>query len=168
MAEETQQPEMGEPQEQPNPTPAEMVSISAAELAEIRSALKKANGEAAKYRKTAEQVAVAETQRKEAEMTELQKAQKRADEAEARAQQLERTSLQREAAANTGLPAKLADRLKGETLEEMEADAKAILEDLPKPPAQPKPGPGILPANPGANGSTGETDDQRRQRLGLR
>jgi hypothetical protein len=167
MAEETQQPEMGEPQEQPTQTPAEMVSISAAELEKIRKALKDANAEAARHRKTAEQVAADEAKRKEAEMTELQKAQKRADEAEARAQQLERTSLQREAAANTGLPAKLADRLKGETLEEMEADAKAILEDLPKPPAAPKPGPGILPANPGANGSTGETREARRARLGL-
>jgi cobalamin biosynthesis Mg chelatase CobN len=167
MAEETQQPEMGEPQEQPNPTPAEMVSISAAELAEIRSALKKANGEAARYRKTAEQVETERKAKEEAEMTALEKANKRAEEAEARAARLERERLQVAAAKKAGLPEELADRLKGETPEELEADAQAILSKLPKPPAAPKPGPGILPANPGTNGSTGETREARRARLGL-
>jgi hypothetical protein len=159
-------PEMGA-NEQTEQKPAEMVSISKAELEQIRKALKDANGEAAKHRKAAEAALAEEAKRKEAEMTELQKAQKRAEEAEAKAQRLERETLQREVAAKVGLPAKLATRLQGETAEEMEADAKAILEDLPKPPAQQKPGPGIIPANPGTNGSTGETREQRLHRLGM-
>jgi uncharacterized membrane protein YccC len=153
--------------EQTAPTSTEMVQISAAELEKMRKALKDANTEAAKHRKAAEQSAAEEARRKEAEMTELQKAQKRADEAEARAKQFEHTHLQKEIAAKVGLPARLATRLQGDTPEEMEADAKAILEDLPKPPEPVKPGPGILPANPGANGSNGETREQRRARLGL-
>lgn len=129
--------------------------------------LRRENRDLGKTAKRAQELEAEAAKRKEAEMTELQKAQKRAEEAEARAAKLERESLQREIAAKVGLPAKLATRLQGETAEEMEADAKAILEDLPKPPPQPKPGPGIVPANPGGNGSNGETDAARRLRLGL-
>jgi anthranilate phosphoribosyltransferase len=138
-----------------------------AELERTRAALKKANGEAAKYRKTAEQVEQERKDKEEAEMTALEKANKRAADLEAELNRTKRESLQKEIAAKVGLPARLATRLQGETPEEMEADAKAILEDLPKPPAPVKPGPGILPANPGANGSSGETREQRRARLGL-
>jgi phage terminase Nu1 subunit (DNA packaging protein) len=143
-------------------TSAEMVQVSASELADIRAALKKANAEAAKYRKTAE---AAESERKakeEAEMTELQKWQRKAQELEQAVASERRTRLQTEIAAKVGLPAKLASRLHGETAEEMEADAKEILETLPKPA---KPSPGIVPTNPGANGQAGETDAQLRQRL---
>lgn len=43
--------------------------------------------------------------------------------------------LRQQAATQTSLPAALADRLQGETLEEMVADAKTILAALPKPAA---------------------------------
>ena len=118
--------------------------------------------EAEKLRKVVAASEEAERKRKEAEMSELEKAQKRAEEAEQKAAKLERQALQQEIAAKVGLPAKLASRLQGETPEEMEADAKEILETLPKPA---KPSPGIVPTNPGANGQAGETDAQLRQRL---
>jgi vacuolar-type H+-ATPase subunit I/STV1 len=55
----------------------------AAELEQIRKALKEANREAAERRKKLEAYEQAETARKEAEMSEIEKAQKRAHEAEA-------------------------------------------------------------------------------------
>lgn len=164
MTEEVKQTEMVEkPQEQPAQETTEMVTISATELEQIRSALKKANGEAAKYRKTAEQVEAERKAKEEAEMTALQKAEAHAKELEARIAQIERQRVQAEVAAKVGLPAILASRLQGETPEEMEEDAKAIIETLPKQTEKPK-SPG--PLNPGVNGSPqGETDDQRRKRL---
>jgi hypothetical protein len=145
-------------------TSAEMVQISAAELVDIRAALKKANAEAAKYRKTAEQVEAERKAKEEAEMTELQKWQRKAQELEAAVATERRTRLQQEVAAKVGLPGKLADRLKGDTPEEMEADAKEILDTLPKPQPPTKPSPGIV-ANPGVNASQQETEAQQRARL---
>jgi predicted Zn-dependent protease len=173
MTEETKQAEMVE-NEQPEAKKTGMVEIDAAELEQIRAALKKANGEAAKYRKAQEQLEADQKAKAEAEMTELDKANKRTAELEARLKQIERENVQREIAAKVGLPAKLASRLQGETPEEMEADAKAILEDLPKPAQQQplldktKPSPGIVPANPGGNGRAGGKSDMERLReLGL-
>lgn len=79
-------------------------------------------------------------------MTETEKATKRAAELEAKLKAYERTEAQRKVAEKVGLPAALATRLQGETPEELEADAKALLETLPKPT---KPAPGINATNPG-------------------
>jgi anthranilate phosphoribosyltransferase len=152
--------------EQPAKPIAEMVQISATELEDIRAALKKANGEAAKYRKTAEQVEVERKAKEEAEMTALQKAEARAKDLEAQLNGERHARLQAAVAAKVGLPAQLADRLKGETAEELEADAKAIKELIPAQPAQKPASPGIV-TNPGTNGGTGESDMSRRARLGL-
>lgn len=59
-----------------------------------------------------------------------------------------------------GLPAALATRLQGDTDEDLEKDAKALLETLPK---QPKPNPG--PTNPGGTATTTETLAQKKERL---
>lgn len=48
---------------------------------------------------------------------------------------LEAAALRREVAAKVNLPAALVDRLKGETPEELEMDAKQLLAALPKPAA---------------------------------
>lgn len=61
---------------------------------------------------------------------------------------LERKQLQADIAAKIGLPTALATRLQGETAEELEADAKALLETLPKNEQKPK-SPGLHPTNPG-------------------
>ena len=131
-----------------------------AQLADMQAALKKANAEAAKFRKQVEAHEQAEQARKDAELSEMDKLKKQLAETEAKARQLERTSLQRQAAEQAKLPAALADRLKGETLEELTADAEALAKTLPKPTA-----PAVPPTNPGGNGNTGETDAQRRARL---
>jgi cobalamin biosynthesis Mg chelatase CobN len=160
MTEESKQGEMPE-NTQPEPKSAEMVQISAAELEKIRAALKSANAEAAKHRIAAEKIEADKKAREEAEMSELDKTRKEARELKARVAQMERDTLAREIAAKVGLPAKLATRLQGNTAEEMEQDAQAILEALPKP-GKPPPGP---VANPGANGQQGETVDQQLARI---
>jgi hypothetical protein len=67
-------------------------------------------------------------------------------------------ALRRDVAAKTSLPAALAERLQGETEEELEADAKALLAALPKPAA-----PNINGAN-GGNGQTpGKNEAARRE-----
>ena len=153
--------------DQPAQTAAEMVTISAAELENIRMALKKANGEAAKHRKAQEQLEADQKAKQQAEMTELQKAQARAAELEAQLNAVTRRQMQSEIAAKVGLPPAFASRLVGETAEEMEADALAILEALPKPQQPAVLSPGIIPTNPGANGATGESKEARRARLGF-
>ena len=118
-----------------------------AELARVQAALKDANNEAASRRKKLEAYEAAETKRKEAEMTDLQKAQAKLAEYEAKTKAYEFEKLQAAAAAKAGLPAAYADRLRGETPEELEADAKLLLEAMPK--AAAKSTPAIPATNPG-------------------
>jgi len=102
-----------------------------------------------------------EQTRIDAEKSELQKAQDRAAQLEADLK-LERIRiLRRDAAEKTKLPAAFADRLQGETPEELEADALKLLEAMPKPVA-----PKLNTTNPGEP-QTGESDADRRKRLGL-
>jgi hypothetical protein len=149
--------------------PTEMVTTSTetvekpedvkAELARVQAALKEANNEAAARRKKLEAFEAAEAKRKEGEMTELQKAQAKLAEYEAKVKQHERKEAQTAAAVKAGLPAAFADRLKGETPEELEADAKQLLEALPKADVK-KPTPTISATNPGG-ASGGLTQEQR-------
>jgi len=67
-----------------------------------------------------------------------------------RIKDMEMTSLRRDVASKLGLPAGLADRLRGDTAEALEADAKALLEAMPKAAAP----------NINASAGTGLTDAQ--------
>ncbi len=107
--------------------------------------------------KQADDLTAAEQKRKEAEMTELQKLTAQLEKANAELKQAQIHSLRRETAEKVGLPLVFADRLKGETPEELEADAKQILEALPKAPKTPN----VSATNPGAGANVGETDAQR-------
>ena len=131
-----------------------------AENEKLAKALKEANKEAAGRRKRLEELEKSEQERLEASKTELQKAQDRAAQLEAETKNLRLSVLRRDVAAKTGLPEALIDRLKGETLEEVEADAKALLESLPKEVKKPA----INATNP-AGGSINETAAQRKERL---
>jgi hypothetical protein len=103
----------------------------------------------------------AERKRQEAELSETEKLKKQLAEKEAALTELAHRSLQREVAEKVGLPAVFAERLKGSDADEMEADAKLILEALPKA-GQPKVG----TTNPGSNATgNGETDEQRLARI---
>lgn len=110
--------------------------------------------------KQADELSAAEKKRKEAEMTELQKLQAQLEEAQAELKAAKITELKRSVAAEVGLPAAFADRLKGETREAMLEDAKQLLEALPKPKAPP-----LNPTSPGAGASQQETVDQQRARI---
>lgn len=133
---------------------AETESISLEEAKKLRREAQSLRGKLAKLEE-------AEQQRKDAELTEAQKLQKRVAELEADKAKHEHADLQRQAAEKVGLNPKLASRLVGDTLEDLEADAQAILAELPKAPkAQ------IGATNPGTNATgQGETDDQRRARI---
>ena len=146
--------------QQPKVSETETVTLSKAEYEKQMAALKEANKEAAARRKRLEELEAQEAKRKEAEMTEAEKATKRAQELEAKLHAYELGELQRAAAEKAGLPAQLAKRLQGSTAEELEADAKALAETLPKPTKTT-----ASPTNPGANGQQGETREQKRARL---
>lgn len=111
--------------------------------------------------KQAEELSAAEQKRKEAEMTELQKLQAELEKAQAELKAARLSDMRREAAIKVDLPLVFADRLHGNTPEELEADAKKILEALPK---VPKPPP-VNPTAPGAGASQKETLEQQRARV---
>lgn len=124
---------------------SESVEELKAQLAKVTTALKDVNKESAARRKRLEELETAEKQREEQKLSEMDKLTKRLQEAENELKAHKVTAMRRDIAEKVGLPAALASRLAGETPEEMEADAKALLESLPKPQ---KPAPGIQPTNP--------------------
>jgi DNA repair exonuclease SbcCD ATPase subunit len=132
-------------------------------MATIRN-LREQEKELKKAQKRLAELEDAEAKRKGEQLTELEKAQAAAKAAEDRARKLELKDLQRQAAEKFSLPASLATRLQGETLEDLEKDAENLVKTLPK---ETKTAPKLPPNNPGGNGSggTGETDEQRRKRL---
>lgn len=168
--EEPKAPETAEVKADAKPEAVDSTQV-AAELEKTREALKKANKEAAERRKRLEELEAAELKRKEAEMTETERVQAKLKTLEDENLKLsqdklnfERRELQRKVAKETGLPEGLAERLRGDDEEAMTADAKTILELLPKQEEQKKTPPKIDPTNP-ANGMKGETIEQKKQRL---
>ena len=147
---------------QPTPEPAsETPAELKARMETMAKALKEANAEAAARRKRLEELEAAEAKRNEAQMSELDKANKRATELEAKLKEIERTELARKVAEKAGLPAELASRLRGETPDELEADAKILLDAIPKPAQR---SPGII-TNPGGNANPKEEETEKRKRL---
>lgn len=109
------------------------------ELEKTRKALKEANKEAAERRKRLDELEKIEADRKAAEMTDQEKReayikQLETEKAqlEARQRDIEHRELQRKVAKEANLPDGLAERLRGETEEDLQADAKLMLELLPK------------------------------------
>lgn len=150
------------PIEQPKPEASETHAPDlSAELATLKAKLSEVNKESAARRKRLEELEGAEAKRKEAEMTETEKLSKQLQETQTRLKAYERSTIQRQAATKFGLPEALVSRLQGETLEEMEADAKALADTLTK---APKASAGAIP-NPGGAGSVQETEAQKRERL---
>lgn len=171
------------PKEEPKADTASSATPSATEveLEKTREALKKANKEAAERRKRLDELEKAEADRAAAAMTETERKEARIKELETAKQEIESKLKQREYAdlqtkvakavsKELGIPYELvetiADRLRGETEEELTDDAKKIFAVLPKPQEEPqkKAAPKLEPTNPG-NGVQGETLEQRKQRL---
>jgi hypothetical protein len=95
--------------------------------------LRKYEKEAAKLQKEIESFKQKEDERKKAELSEIDRLKLEKQEAEQKLAYFAREKLQREIADKLKLPFGLADRIKGETPEEMEADAKQLFDSLPKP-----------------------------------
>jgi phage-related minor tail protein len=149
-------------EQQPKEDVTGMVTISKADYESMQKALKETNAENAKRRKAME-AAEAETKAQaDAKLSEMEKLAKRAAELEAKLQAKERADNQRTVAEKVGIPLVLASRLIGNTPEELEADAKALLETLPK---VQKPQPGVQPTSPSNSTGTGNTDNERRARI---
>jgi hypothetical protein len=134
-----------------------------AENARMAKALKDANRESADRRKKLDDFEKAEQARKDAELSEFDKLKKEADTLRAQAASATRQVLQRDIAAEVGLPPVFAGRIQGADRDAMLADAQVMLAALPKPGA-----PALTPTNPGGGTTRGETDEEKRKRLGLR
>lgn len=132
-----------------------------AEMGEIRAALKKANNEAAKYRKAAEEALAEKKLKEDAELSEIDKLRRQLADTEAQAKALRLDGLKTKVAAEIGLPPAFAARLQGEDEDALKADAKSLLEAIPKQPATPK----IQPTNPANAQAPTETAAMRRQRI---
>lgn len=165
------------PTEQPKEKPAEITSDTKdaskleAELEKTRKALKDANKEAADRRKRLEELEAAEKKRQEDAMSEteklnarLQELEKANAEKERLLKEKERQELQRKVAKAVGLPDGFAERLRGETEEELTADATSVLELMPKQEAEKKPAPKLDPTNP-SGGQKTETSVQKKARI---
>jgi len=117
------------------------------EVARIRAALAKAN-------KEAERLRLKEKEREDAQLSEIDKAKRDADEAKIELEKLRSAKVRADIALELGLPAKWVGRLQGDTEDELRADAAEILADLNKPK---KPAPD---ASQGARTSALSEDDQ--------
>lgn len=123
-------------------------------LRDIEKQAKKDKAELERLRK-------AEEDRKKAEMSETDRLKAEIEERDAKLRKLTIKAQQREIADRVGLPSIFANRIQGETPEDMEADAKLLLEALPKAKAAPNSG----ATAPGENANTGETEAEKLRRL---
>lgn len=111
-------------------------------------------------RKELEDLRVKDEERKKAEMTEAEKYKLEAEEAKAELARERVGRMRLQVAAKYNLPEALANRLQGDTLELMEADAEQLAKLLPKPKKEP-----ALSPNDIGDGQKGETDAQKRARI---
>ena len=131
-----------------------------ASLEELQKRLANKQEEAERLHKKVEKFEKEEADRIKAQMSELEKAQAERDEAKRLLGELQTERQKRAIAEKIGLPLSFADRLKGATPEEMEADAKQLLDAMPKPKVQP-----IGATAPAEGRAAGETLEQRRARI---
>lgn len=130
------------PEQTPAATPPAADPPKPTETVEFWKQQARANEQRAKDNAAAAQ----ELQRiKDRDLTDLQLAQRELGEAKARAELLERTSLQQQVALEKGIPADLVGSLSGSTAEELAAHADRLLawRGTPTPPPVPQPQPDL-------------------------
>ena len=149
-----------EPEVTPVEQEPETLEAVKAKLAAAEQKARNKEEEAARVHNKLLKFEAEEKKRQDAELSELDKANKKAAELEAENKKLRTDSLKAQIAAKVGLPGALASRLQGETPDEIEADAKAILDTLPKPAA-------MSATNPGGGNAAKESDTERKRRLGI-
>lgn len=138
-------------QAQPDATgeKAERTFTKAEVEALVRDRLASAQRKAEEAANKARQEAEAKALKEQGEYKTLyEKLQSELDAERQRAHGLEVAALRRDVAAKHQLPPALVDRLRGETLEELDADAQELVKALPKPTA-----PNINAGNANGNGS---------------
>jgi hypothetical protein len=131
------------------------------DVARAKAKIAKANREAKNLRTRLKELEDAEAARKESEMSDLEKANARAEAAEKRAQELEFNSVRAEIAAEKGLTPAQAKRLQGSTKEELEADADDLLEAFKAAGGTPKPRTGKLRGGSNPDESATELDPDK-------
>lgn len=151
-------------QAQPDATgeKAERLYTKAEMEAAVRSRLANADAKAQEAAKKAAAEAEAKALKEQGEYKTLyEKLQAELEQERTRAKALEVAGMRRDVAARLQLPVGLVDRLRGETEDDIEADAKALLAALPKPAA-----PNINAGNSAAGGGkTAAIDDTELEHL---
>jgi hypothetical protein len=123
--------------------------------------LRKQEKEWKKEQKELAELRQKEQDRKQADMTEAERYKLRADQLEAELKAERQGRMRLQVAAEYNLPEALANRLQGETIEALKADAEQLAKLLPKPKKEnPQ-----LSANDIGDGKKGETDAQKRARI---
>ena len=133
--------------------------FDAARAAALIEKLRTENKTAKAAEKKLAEYEAADTKRKKADLSDLEKANKKALDLEAQLKVVTHREMQRVAAVNAKLPVEFSDRLRGETAEELEEDAKKLLAFIPA-----KPGLKTDPTNPGMS-QVAETFAQKKARL---
>ena len=132
------------------------------ELAQAKQHATNKEEEAARHFKKLQTFEQAEQAKKDAELSELDKEKKARVALEAENKKIKLDLLKQSTASKLGLPEILANRLQGETPEEIEADAKQLLEKLPK-----KTSPNSA-TNPGGGAQVTKTPVDLLKEMGLR
>lgn len=131
-----EQPDVQEPANGTDPETTETPekTFTAAQVeAMIRERMERQERKAARVAEQAAEEAKRKAAEEQGEFKTLyEDTQEQLAEAQKRLAEMERASMRREAVDKTGLPAALADRLQGDTLEEMVEDAKTLLAAMPK------------------------------------
>lgn len=139
----------------------EMVEAKVTESAEeLAHKLRNKEDEAARLHKKLDKFEAEEEERKRAAMSETDKIKADLLAAQTKARELETKQAQRDIAEKVGLPSAFADRIKGETPEAMEADAKALLDAMPKGTRKP-----VVHSSTPDGAAPGSTDEDRRKFL---
>lgn len=123
--------------------------------------LREAEKQAKKDRAELERLRQLEEERKKAELSETDRLKAELAEREQKLKQLTIKTQQQEIANKIGLPPAFVSRIQGETPDEMEADARYLLENMPKGKAAPNAG----ATSPGEKATSGETEAERLKRL---
>jgi hypothetical protein len=123
--------------------------------------LRKKEKEWKKERGELEELKAKEQERKQADMTEAERYKTRAAELEAELKAERQGRMRLQVANEYNLPEALANRLQGDDLEALKADAEQLAKLLPKPQ---KENPKLSPNDIG-DGKKGETDAQKRARI---
>ena len=154
-------------QETVAPTPADVVQGDPVELGEAgKKALDAERKRANALEKQLKQFQAEREQAEAAKLSDLERAQRAAQEAAAQLAEYQKTAIRQKVALEKGVPAELVDRLRGDDEESLSVDADALLALLNKPTSpRPDPSQGAKPALP-LNGDA--LENALRSKLGIR